>query len=173
MNNFTKVLLVSPLDDGKTWALMRDFGFSTGNKYSTDVINVPTGFLIDFASVPFFVQWWIPKWGKYGNAAIIHDWLYWNQQLPRKESDHVLLEAMEVMEVDLFRKTSIFWAVRLFGWWAWIRNLEDKESGYNRVLNKSELFEIKSGTRSKRIGSLKQVTRAFIKKIHERRINKN
>ena len=30
MSRFTDVLLVSPLADGKTWVIMRDFGYEVG-----------------------------------------------------------------------------------------------------------------------------------------------
>jgi uncharacterized protein DUF1353 len=35
-----------------------------------------------------------PKWGTYGSAAIVHDWLYWRQELRRDQADAVFLEAM-------------------------------------------------------------------------------
>jgi hypothetical protein len=162
MSRFTEVLLVSPLDDGKTWALMRNFGYAIGNEQSEDVIEVPIGFLTDFASVPFFLQWFIPKWGKYGNAAIIHDWLYWCQERPRAEADSVFREAMGVMEVGPFKKSLIFWGVRIFGWWAWLRNQQDSESGFERVLSN---VDIEAGARSLRRGSLQQVSRALVTQI--------
>lgn len=154
MSRFTQILLVSPLDDGKTWVLMRDFGYEVGSLGSGDCIDVPVGFMTDFATVPWFVQWWIPKWGKYGNAAIIHDWLYWDQHRSRQKSDDILLQAMGVMEVDVIRKYAIYLAVRLFGGLAWMRNGEDRHEGYNRVLQQ---FELKSGARSERKGSFRRL----------------
>lgn len=40
-----------------------------------DLILVPQGFVTDFASVPQFIQWLIPSYGKYTLAAIVHDYL--------------------------------------------------------------------------------------------------
>jgi len=161
MSRFTQVLLVSPMDDGNTWVLMRDFGYEVGEEASGDTIEVPIGFMTDFASVPWIFQWWIPKWGKYGNAAVIHDWLYWSQSRPRKASDLILLQAMEVMGVDGIRKNAIFIGARALGWWAWLRNQEDRESGFNRVL---QVLELKSGTRSLRRGSLRQIFSAVVRR---------
>lgn len=161
MSRFTRILLVSPLDDGDTWVLMRDFGYEVGREGSADIVDVQLGFMTDFASVPWLFQGLIPKWGKYGNAAVIHDWLYWSQGRPRKAADLVLLEAMEVMGVDSLRKYAIYYGVRAFGWWAWLRNREDRVSGFERV---SRQLDLKSGVRSLRRGSLPQVFNAVIRR---------
>lgn len=162
MSQFTQILLVSPMDDGKTWVLRRNFCYRPEDS-AAELIDVPIGFMTDFASVPWFVQWFIPKWGKYGNAAVIHDWLYWSQIYSREASDHILFEAMNVMQVDAFRKYFIFTAVRWFGQLAWWQNQEDRASGFNnRVLPETE---IKAGAKSLRQGKLKQAYRAY-KRLH-------
>ena len=46
-------------------------------------IEVAEGFETDFASVPRLLWVVLPKWGKYGNAAMVHDWLYWKQDRSR------------------------------------------------------------------------------------------
>jgi Protein of unknown function (DUF1353) len=129
MSRFTSVLLVSPLADGNTWVLMREFGYDVGAEGSVDRINVPIGFETDFASIPRLFWIVLPKWGKYGNAAVIHDWLYWSQQRSRAASDAVLLEAMGVLEVGTLVQFVIYHAVRLFGWLAWLRNQADARPG--------------------------------------------
>jgi hypothetical protein len=77
MSRFTEELLVSPLPDGRTWVIRRDFGYDVEEEGSGNTINVPIGFKTDFASVPRLLWSIIPRWGKYGNAAVIHDFLYW------------------------------------------------------------------------------------------------
>jgi len=133
MSRFTDALVVSPLADGKTWVLMRQFGYEVGTPGSGDVINCRIGFMTDFASIPR--PFWIilPKWGKYGNATVIHDWLYWSQARPRREADRILFEAMGVLEVPGWQRYPIYWAVRLFGGMAWARNRWDREAGFDRV----------------------------------------
>lgn len=127
MSRFTESLVVTPQPDGRTWIILCDFGYAVGSEESDDVIDVPIGTFTDFASVPRLLWVILPRWGKYGNAAVIHDWLYWEQARSRKVADHIFLEAMEVLEVSGWQKYPIFWAVRLFGWFAW-KNSQAKKS---------------------------------------------
>lgn len=122
MSRFTEPLVVTPRPDGKTWILLCEFGYEVGQLGSTDVINVHVGFHTDFASIPRVFWIFLPRWGKYGNAAVIHDFLYWEQMRKRSEADQILLEGMTVLDVHFLKKYLIYWAVRLFGWWAWWRN---------------------------------------------------
>jgi hypothetical protein len=39
----------------------------------TDMFTVPAGFVTDFASVPQYMTWLVPKMGTYTKAAILHD----------------------------------------------------------------------------------------------------
>src|SRR5256885_7105310 len=82
VSRFTEILLVSPLADGNTWVIMRDFGYEVGAEGSGDRVDVAIGFQTDFATVPRPLWIVLPKWGRYGNAAVIHDWLYWEQDRP-------------------------------------------------------------------------------------------
>ncbi len=122
MSSFTSRLLVSPLTDGRRWEIMREFEYHVGYKGSSKIITVPAGFITDFASVPRPFWAIIPRWGKHGNAAVIHDYLYWVQTRSRKESDDIFLEAMTALNVRKITRTVMYWAVRLFGWIAWSGN---------------------------------------------------
>ena len=119
MSRFTKILVVSPLADGKTWYLREELGYDVDEEGSGDKVNVPVGFLTDFASVPRAFWWLLPRWGRYGNAAVIHDFLYWEQGRTRKEADRIFLEGMEVLGVSGLIRYTLFAAVRLFGWLGW------------------------------------------------------
>jgi hypothetical protein len=165
MSIFTNVLLVSPLDDGKTWVLRSDFRYHVGQENSEDFINVENGFLTDFASVPRLFWVAFPKWGKYGNASIIHDWLYWTQTRPRAEADKIFLEAMAVSGVHPVVRYFMYQAVNLFGWAAWMRNEEDMAQGFNRQLNSDQIASLKATVRSQRNKMLPQVIRATWRKI--------
>ncbi len=149
MSSFTNVLIVSPLADGKSWVIMRDFGYDVGAEGSNDTVNVEPGFVTDFASVPRVLWWAFPKWGLYGNAAVIHDWLYWEKNRSREEADRIMLEAMEVLHVPRYKQILIYHAVRMFGGWAWQRNTWDKESGFSRIITDPH---IKSAARINRPG---------------------
>ncbi len=139
MSQFTAPLLVTPLSDGKSWMIVSNFGYDVGDKGSGDTIQVTNGFVTDFASVPRVLWWALPKWGVYGKAAIIHDWLYWDQSRPRAQADAIMLEAMTVLNVPLIRKRLIHRAVRTFGGMAWKRNKWDKDAGLNRVMSDAEM----------------------------------
>jgi hypothetical protein len=154
VSQFTDVLVVSPLADGKTWVIVRHFGYDVGAENSGDRIGVAIGFKTDFATVPR--PFWIvlPKWGRYGNATVIHDWLYWTQTRPRREADVIFLEAMGVLGVSSLVKYPMYWAVRLFGGLAWYRNQADRADGFDRVLAD---VRFKSVVGSERKGTLRQV----------------
>ncbi len=153
MSRFTRALVVSPLADGKTWVLVEPFAYDVGELGSGDTIEVRRGFMTDFASIPRLFWIALPKWGKYGNAAVIHDWLYFSQERSREEADGIFLEAMGVLEVPRWQKLPIFYAVRWFGWFAWKRNQWDREAGYSRVMGE---LELKSTVRSDRPGFIRQ-----------------
>ncbi len=134
MSVFTQLLVVSPLSDGRTWVILRPFSYDVGSIGSGDTVRTRTGFMTDFASIPRLFWIFLPRWGRYGNAAVIHDWLYWIQERSRKESDEIMLEGMTVLKVSAWQKYSIYIVVRAFGWMAWKRNQWDKEAGFTRVL---------------------------------------
>lgn len=130
MSRFTDTLVVSPLPDGRTWVIRSDFGYDVGEEGSGDTVNVPVGFKTDFASVPRLLWIVIPRWGTYGNAAVVHDYLYWSQERPRREADQIMREGMRVLGTGGIKRAVIYRAVRWFGWYAWRSNrrLKEKES---------------------------------------------
>lgn len=133
MSRFTSILLVSPLSDGRTWIIRSEFGYDVGTEGSGDVINVPINFRTDFASTPRFLWVIFPPWGKYGNAAVIHDFLYWTRARTRCESDRIFLEAMKVLEVSPWVRIPMFLAVRLLGWFVWWNNPRRKRQGFEKI----------------------------------------
>ena len=133
MSRFTNVLVVSSYPDDKTWYLQSDFGYDVGAEDSGETINVPVGFTTDFASIPRLFWTILPKWGRYGNAAVIHDYLYYSQMYSRKRSDAIFLEAMGVLTVPGWKKLPIFWAVRFFGFTAWSSNKLKRSAGYVKI----------------------------------------
>ncbi|HFC54303.1 MAG TPA: DUF1353 domain-containing protein [Gammaproteobacteria bacterium] len=153
MSRFTRALIVSPLADGRTWVLVEPFSYDVGELGSGDTIEVSRGFKTDFASIPRLFWIALPKWGKYGNAAVIHDWLYMTQERSRAEADAILLEGMGVLEVPRWQCFLIFRAVRWFGWFAWMRNRWEREAGYSRIMAQ-EAF--RSVERSDRPGFIHQ-----------------
>ncbi|EJC5177426.1 DUF1353 domain-containing protein [Salmonella enterica] len=89
---------------------------------------VPAGFVTDLASVPRIFWTILPPDGKYAKAAIIHDYLYDNALRTKKEADLIFLDGMTVLGVPKWKRTVMYWAVRLFG-----RGMYGKEQ--NTVIN--------------------------------------
>ncbi len=133
MSRFTDILVVSPMADGQTWYLRNEFGYDVGEKGSGDTVNVPAGFMTDFASVPRLLWGLLPRWGRYGNAAVIHDFLYREQIRSRKAADDIFLQAMQVLEVGRFERYTLYWAVRLFGGRAWRKRRRQNRAGQEMV----------------------------------------
>lgn len=129
MSEFTKSLVVSPLADGRTWVLLEPFSYDVGEEGSGDTIQVPALFMTDFASVPRPFWWVFPPWGRYGNAAVIHDWGYRTQTRPRREVDRIFLEGMTVLGVKRVARYLIYWSVRWWGWAAWWADARRRRRG--------------------------------------------
>ena len=140
MSEFTAALVVSPFDNGKTWAIYKEFSYHVGELDSGgDVIVVPVGFETDFASVPWGFRFLIPRWGKYGKAAVIHDYLYSTQEYGdkkhrRRRADEIFREAMEVLDVAGWRRFLMFRAVRVAGWRTWNKNARRIAVGISKIL---------------------------------------
>ena len=122
MSSFTSPLIVSPMADGKNWKLLRRFTYRLGSRYSRKMLNVPNGFVTDFASVPR-IFFFLPDWATYSKAPVLHDWLYKCRVTNRKRADDIFLEAMLIdwrgHRSRYFVARLEYWAVRLFGWLAW------------------------------------------------------
>lgn len=116
-NSFTTPLIVTPLDDGRRWELVRAFRYIT---VPNDYILIPKGFVTDFASIPSLFWSILPRWGKYGKAAVLHDYMYVTKVgYTRKETDDIFRQAMLKLGTKPWKATVMYWAVRLFGKFAW------------------------------------------------------
>ena len=120
MSRFTRRLIVCPLTAYR-WEILGRFSYDVGFENSGEKIVVPIGYITDFASVPRALWWLLPQWGRYGNAAVIHDWLYTCKWYPRRRADEIFLEGMKVLKVVAWQRCLMYGMVRLFGWYAWKR----------------------------------------------------
>jgi hypothetical protein len=149
MSKFTEILTVSPFPDGKTWIIRKKFGYDIGREGGSEFVEVPVGFMTDFASVPRLLWSVIPRWGTYGNAAVIHDYCYWTRQvsvrrkrkiteknISRRRADEILFEGMGVLQTAFYYRYPIYWAVRIFGWHQWRVNHEKRRKGVHHVLKR-------------------------------------
>ena len=56
---------------------------------SSEIITIPKGFVTDLTSIPRFFWSAFPKSGPYMSAAILHDYLYWDQRCTREQADRI------------------------------------------------------------------------------------
>ena len=97
------------------------------NKYTHYQIQVLPGLWTDGASIPKILWSFIgsPLTGRYVRAAIVHDALYSAQLIKRQYCDLVLLELMEQDKVVKWKRLTMYYAVRLFGWAYWNKRNKD------------------------------------------------
>lgn len=100
------------------------------------VITVPTGFVTDLATVPWYFWTFLPPAGKYGHAAILHDWLYWEQQTTREVADRIFDVAMDEMSVTLAVRKTMWAAVRVYGGSYWNAAQKERQEGGGRVIKR-------------------------------------
>lgn len=129
---------LEPLMDGRRWKLVHHplvFEGSDGRE-----IVVPEGFVTDLASIPQALQSVYPKWGVYGRATIVHDYLYSTQPCTREEADSVFLDAMLADGVDHATRMAMHAGVRAAGQFYWDQNNRDKMNSFDHKPT-SQLFQ--------------------------------
>ncbi|MEN8649117.1 DUF1353 domain-containing protein [Streptomyces sp. 21So2-11] len=98
--------------DDKFWQLVTDLEYQG----SQGRYVVPTGFETDLASVPRHFVWLFQTYGRYTQAAILHDWLIKEEPtVNRSEADHVFRVAMLELKVPFVRRWMMWAAVRAGG----------------------------------------------------------
>ena len=129
---FKSFMKASPFFDGNHWLLTEELEYDV---YNTGIIvPVPRGFVTDFTSVPRPFWSLLPRWGKYGPSAVVHDFLYWDQRCSRAQADRIMVLAMQESGVGPFRTTLIHTAIRLGGSFAWRSNRKARERGKIRQI---------------------------------------
>lgn len=127
MSSFTDPLNVQILDRARggrvTARLLTGFGYDVGSEGSGERIEVPAGFVTDFASVPHGLWNLEPPLGDAGKAAVVHDWLYFTRGLggryTRAQADGIFRQALRVLRVPLWKRSVLWAAVRLGGKSGW------------------------------------------------------
>lgn len=102
-------------------------------------VSVPRGFCTDLASIPqFFWSFGLPRTGRYAYAAIVHDFLYWDQTIAtREQANEILYTAMVNSHVATITREAINFAVAkipFFSQNAWDQNAAAKKAGEKRFL---------------------------------------
>jgi len=107
---------------------------------------IPAGLNTDYASIPRFLWPIMSPWGRYREAAVVHDYLYQNlghcmiflgtrgQEKPkwkivyrRLNCDKIFYKAMKWCGVPDWKRLVMYKGVRLGGWKAWNNYKKRKE----------------------------------------------
>lgn len=131
IKEFKSILVVSPFADGTYWYLREDLRWLSA---ANEEYVVPKGFVTDFASIPRPLWWLFPKWARYGNAAVVHDFNYWTQECDRKTADRAMAEGMQDLGVGKLTRSIMYFFLRIFGGFAWRSNRKKREAGKIRVI---------------------------------------
>jgi hypothetical protein len=99
--------------DASDWIVLRPIRYFGARQ----TFEVPVGMCTDFASVPRAFVWFLPRYGAYTKAAILHDYL-WRVAVPRgdlslPEADGIFRRAMRELHVPFLRRWIMWSAVRL------------------------------------------------------------
>ncbi len=116
--------VISPLPDGKTWRMEKEWVITIVLKNGTfDIIRIKEGFIFDFASIPKFA-WGIvgsPATGLHRYGAILHDYLYYLHFFNnRLYADCVFYTFNEQEGLGKVKNKLMYQSVRTFGGSAWV-----------------------------------------------------
>jgi hypothetical protein len=99
--------------DDQDWQILRALTYHA----TKEDFEVPVGEHTDFASVPRAFVWFIPRYGRYTKAAILHDYLCSvvvpAGRISRIDADGILRRAMRELGVPFLHRWIMWAAVRL------------------------------------------------------------
>lgn len=112
-NDFRKAEVVVRQVSDKSWQVEEPFSW-TGAR---ETFEVPKHMPTDFASVPRFFVWLLPRYGRWTKAAIVHD-LFWRIAVPAgrltyREADGAFRRMQRDLDVAFLRRWIMWAAVRV------------------------------------------------------------
>ncbi|MCJ2121802.1 DUF1353 domain-containing protein [Methylobacterium sp. J-077] len=133
---FEFIPVVRPFVDWDYYYLTGELEWSPNAGQQFKPVLVESGFVTDLASVPRPLWSIFPPTGRYAYAAIVHDYLYWEQDRSKSEADDVLAAAMQDAKVNSGTITEFNLALKVAGSKAWNDNAASKAKGEKRILAK-------------------------------------
>lgn len=114
----------------ENWIVWEGFSYTAKER----TFHVQPGSCTDFASVPRMFVWYLPRYGPYTLAAVLHDHLWRTEvsrtdgrAIPYADADGIFRRAMRELDVPFLHRWLMWAAVRLgalvkrggrTGWWA-------------------------------------------------------
>lgn len=129
-------LILDPISNGKA-ILLEEYVYDI-NGY---LIRVPKSFITDGASVPKSLQWLYNPYGKYINAAVIHDYLYSiynNTGINRTLADKIFNFIMKETGIDNRTRRKFYIAVKYFGETSWKTKLQNEGYKDRAVIDRTK-----------------------------------
>lgn len=87
------------------------------------ILHIKKGFIWDENSIPLLLQFLFPKSGKYAVAALVHDALYYKTETTQFFADNEFKIWMKALKISEFQIKFRYWAVSVFGYKSWYKNL--------------------------------------------------
>lgn len=101
--------------NGRTLTLTAPFAFVDSDRR----IDVPSGCVTDFNSVPRPLWIWFPPW-ECPEAALVHDWLYRHPgTLDRGQVDAIHRRVMHIKGERKSKRIAVWLGIRAGGWVPW------------------------------------------------------
>ena len=99
----------------RRWQLLRPIKYIDIHNGEMIYINVPEGFITDFASVPRPFWIFTPPDGKYTLASVVHDYLCIHPEImKRKAADELFMKIAKQSGVNKFTSYIMFAAIRFY-----------------------------------------------------------
>lgn len=118
--------------DGHNRIITGPYRYTVGQSGQT--IEIPAGFVTDYASVPSIFWNILGPHGRYGRATVIHDYLYWSQSCTREQADNLLMIAMRELGVRRRDRQTIYGVVARAGGAAWRSNRRERDASRPKVV---------------------------------------
>jgi uncharacterized protein DUF1353 len=108
--------VVAEQEPGGWWVLEAPLKYKDTGRKPPITVNVPSGFITDFASTPRIVWAFMPPTDyEYCAAAVVHDRLYETHEKTKDEADAIFYDAMVVHGTPGWKRLLMWWAVYAFG----------------------------------------------------------
>lgn len=113
MSSFTEPLQLLCVNG--SWQTARPLHYEIGLKGSGLLITVPQGYTTDLGTIPRILWMVLPPQDPTCAAAyVLHDYLCTWPEFNRLTADSLFLEALQVLEVPCWKRTVLYYGVRLF-----------------------------------------------------------
>lgn len=112
-SEFLNELLIKPTKKDGEWVLLEPLRYQS--RIYKGVIEVPAGFVTDFASVPRVPIAYTLFGDRAHRESVVHDFLYQKHLVGKAKADRIFLEAMKVRKKGVFVRFAMYLGVVLGG----------------------------------------------------------